>query len=212
MATDEKDKDETVVHSADPGAGAAAAAKEAADNAGIMGAGAQATGLPVDEGEKTIVKEATRDTLSGPMADLSADGQAQAFQEQGEAKEFVVDERGVGSATAVTKVPLNASADYPGRDKALAATDGGKQMPGNLDAILRAKHAGTPLPGDAQLMSAEEIDALEEAFVTGIEPKTTSGEGIRFAEGDDDPNSIKHEHEVNPNIPTNERARKGLKA
>ncbi len=182
------------------------AAAAAAESAGIVGAGATASGLASDNlGEKTVVKEATSDTLSGPLADLS-DSQ-EAFLEQDANKEFSEDPAGTGSMAVVTKVPANASADYPGRDKALAATDGGRNMPGNLDAILRARFAGTPVPGDAQLMSAEEIDALKAEFVDNIEPKTVTGEGTRFVGSD--PNLIQHgEDEINPNTPTNERVAK----
>lgn len=181
------------------------AADAAAESAGIVGAGATASGFAsANQGERTVVQEAESDNLSGPMSRLD-DGGAEAFQEQGANKEFTADEQGRTQGAVVSKVPLNPSADYPGRDKALAATDGGRLMPGNLDAILRARSAGTQVPGDAQLMSAEEIDALKAEFVDGVEPRSgEQGEGTAFVKGDN-PNAFIHENEINPNTPTNER-------
>jgi hypothetical protein len=122
----------------------------------------------------------------------------------------MADEQGRGSVSIRNDIPANPSSDYPGRDKALAATDSGRLMPGNLDAILRAQHAGTQMPGDAQLMSQDEIDALKAKFVEGIEPPgALSGEGTRFVADEGDPNTVSHgDAEVNPNTPTNERVSK----
>lgn len=185
---------------------------DAAEAAGILGADASASGFASEnQGETEVVQEATRSVHDGELAPLDADGNVRAFQEAGQAKEFVVDEQGRGSASAVSKVAINPSADYPGRDAALAATDGGRLMPGNLDAILRAKHAGTQMPGDAQLLSKDQIESLEQEF-TSLEPTASTGEGTRFKEGDEDPNKFVHEKEVNPNVPTQERALKGVKA
>lgn len=185
------------------------AASEAAESAGIVGAGATASGFASDNlGETETVQDAEQGIQDGPMATL--DEPSEAFMEQGRAKVFTVDEQGRGRVSIRNDIAANPSADYPGRDQALAATDSGRLMPGNLDAILRAQHAGTQVPGDAQLMSQEEIDALREQFVEGIEPgEANTGEGTRFV--GEDPNSITHEKEVNPNIPTDERARKGAK-
>ena len=185
------------------------AANEAAEGAGIVGAGAAASGLASDNlGETTLVQDAEHGIQEGPLADLSEPSQA--FIEQGEAKVFTEDELGRGKVSIRNDIAANPSADYPGRDKALAATDGGRTMPGNLDAILRAQHAGTQVPGDAQLMSQEEIDSLKAQFVDGIEPAgPVSGAGVRFVEGEGDPNAVSHgDAEVNPNTPTNERVEK----
>jgi hypothetical protein len=139
------------------------AADEAAKSAGIVGAGAEASGFASDN----------QDEDQPTLAEL-VEADPQVFG-------------------------VNPSSTYEGRDKALAATDGGRLMPGNLDAILRAREAGTQVPGDGQLMSEEEIDALKAQFVDGIEPAADDPDF-------DDPNAIFHgDNEVNPNTPTNER-------
>lgn len=184
------------------------AASEAAESAGIVGAGATASGFASDNlGEKTLVQDAENGIQEGPLADLG--DQTEAFLEQGRGKVFTQDEAGRGQVSIRNDIAANPSADYPGRDKALAATEGGRTMPGNLDAILRAQHAGTQVPGDAQLMSQEEIDALKAQFVDGIEPKAANdGAGVRFVEKEGDPNAVTHDKEINPNVPTNERVSK----
>lgn len=180
--------------------------EDAAEAAGILGTAAPASGLASESGEMEVIQPAESDILSGPMASLESPEEAHI--EAGKAFEFAKDERGVGAAAAVAKVPVNASSTYPGRDALLAATDGGRLMPGNLDAILRADFAGTPMPGDAQLLSKSEIEAIKAEFTAdALSAIPNTGEGTRFAEGDDDPNSFKHEKEINPNIPTNEVVR-----
>jgi hypothetical protein len=214
MTDKDKDKQTDAATEATPSAAVAdtSAASEAAESAGIVGAGATASGFASDNlGEKTLVKDAENGIQDGPLARL--DEPSEAFLEQGRGKVFTQDEQGRGQVSIRSDIAANPSADYPGRDAALAATNGGRDLPGNLDAILRAQHAGTQVPGDAQLMSQEEIDALKEAFVDNIEPKAAnSGAGTRFVEKEGDPNSITHEKEVNPNIPTNEKALKGVRA
>ena len=199
MAEDEKDE-----------AQKGKSVEDAAEAADILGTAAAATGLASEQGETVVTQEAEGDILSGPMASL--ENPDEAHIEAGKVFRFEKDEAtGAGKASAMAAVPVNPSSTFPGRDALLAATDGGRLMPGNLDAILRARFAGTPMPGDAQLLSKSEIDALAEEF-SNLEPIAHTGEGIRFVEGDDDPNSFKHEKEINPNIPTDEIARKAAGA
>ncbi len=181
------------------------AADAAAESASIVGAGATASGFASDDGgETTVVQDAENGIQDGPLADLS--DPSASFLEQGRGKVFTQDEQGRGHVSIRNDIPANPSSDYPGRDAALAATDSGRLMPGNLDAILRAQHAGTQVPGDAQLMSQEEIDSLKAQFVDGIEPASSEADL-------DNPNAVFHgKNEVNPNISTNERATKGVKA
>ena len=178
--------------------------RDAEEAAGIVGTNAPASGLASESGEDVqVVQPAEGDILSGPLASLESPEEAHI--EAGKVFEMSKDERGVGSAAAVAKVPINASSTFPGRDALLAATDGGRLMPGNLDAILRADFAGTPMPGDAQLLSKSDIDAIKAEFTSGLDFQKDTGEGTRFV--GEDPNSFKHEDEINPNIPTDEVAR-----
>lgn len=208
---DDKDKQTDAANAgATPSAPVAdtSAASEAAESAGIVGAGATASGFASDNlGEREMVQDAENGIQDGPLAAL--DQPTEAFLEQGRGKVFTADAQGRGHVAIRNDIEANPSSDYPGRDAALAATDGGRLMPGNLDAILRAQHAGTAVPGDAQLMSQEEIDSLKAQFVDGIEPQAgTAGAGTRFVEKEGDPNAFTHEKEVNPNTPTNERVSK----
>lgn len=201
MADSQKDEQEK--------ADEAKSVNEAAESAGILGTAAAASGLASEQGEDKVIREAEGDILSGPLASLESPEEAHI--EAGKVFRFTEDERGVGKASAMAAVPVNPSSTFPGRDAILAATEGGRLMPGNLDAILRADFAGTPMPGDAQLLSKEEIASLKEEF-SNLKAAPNTGEGVRFVEGDDDPNSFKHEKEINPNIPTDEVVRKAAGA
>lgn len=193
-------------------AGAQSSAAAASESAGIVGAGSTASGMASDnQGTVEVTHPAEADAISGsgPLAALD-DGGVEARAEHAKGLEFTRDEQGRGGVNIVQKIAAAPSSDYPGRDKALAATDGGRLMPANLDAILRARFAGTQVPGDAQLMTTEEIDGLKKRFVDDIElfDQSAAGAGTRFVEDEGDPNAFRHENEINPNTPTNERVEK----
>lgn len=136
---------------------------------------AEAAGKAAEAGDASAMKAAIADQVE---LDEAADEAAGA-------------KAGGGAATAATDVAIKSfgsSASFPGRDAMLAATDGGKNMPGNLDAILRARHAGTQLPGDAQLMTDEEIDALKDRVIEAAGKATETRIGAGFVESDGDPN------------------------